>query len=400
MKKMWLIALLTSLALLTAFTACNSAVNQSTQNGEEEMAFVLQLPASNSRAAYYTQDDATSYKVELHKAGSVIKSVTGLPGEKVRFVVTEEGSYTIKVTAYKDNTVIAEATKDASISLSDGDIDIKITMVPKHKETGVNIDIQWPSDTVSYIGTKAPDVEKEVGDIVFNDGSATPYTAGMTFNKVQKSAAIALIFYKGKGLNSGDDTTTRRTLGVGLKHNKSGIAWCRYNGDSDYANAYNTKITTIQCSEGGSPGALTFTGDKNVSDNLEQMAAFLSAATGVTDDTSTVANYPDFYFGKNYKNVTGSNVKGSAYENGWYLPSIAELFQIYTCRENKTKGFDVDTASEALGGDKFGTAGYWSSSQYSSGVDFAFVLAFNEGDWYASFKNKESSQVCCIREFN
>ncbi|MCR5063832.1 MAG: hypothetical protein K6A89_11175, partial [Treponema sp.] len=154
----------------------------------------------------------------------------------------------------------------------------------------------WPEQ--GWIGSKAPDAAKEVGDIVFNDGSAMAYTdfAAITDTSVKnekKAAAIALIFYKGNELNSGSDTTVR-TLGVGLKHDRDGLAWCT-NG----AAANSTNITTIQCPAGGSAGALTFTGDKDGSNNLEQIEDF----EGV-NDTTTAANYPAFYFGKNYATNT------------------------------------------------------------------------------------------------
>ena len=42
----------------------------------------------------------------------------------------------------------------------------------------------------------------EVGDIVFTDGSATPYTETLTLTGAQKEAAIAVIFYKGTGVNN------------------------------------------------------------------------------------------------------------------------------------------------------------------------------------------------------
>ena len=150
--------------------------------------------------------------------------------------------------------------------------------------------------------------------------SAMPYadfTALTDDEKNNKKAfAIALIFYKGAGLNSGSDTTISRTLGVGLKHNRSGLVWCLSS-----ANAYNINITTIQCPASESPGALNFTGDKNGSDNLVQIEDF----EGV-DDTATATNYPAFYFAKNYS-TTAINL-GTSYADGWYLPSIAELFQI------------------------------------------------------------------------
>ena len=158
------------------------------------------------------------------------------------------------------------------------------------------------------------------------------------------------------------------------------------------ANAYNTNITTIQCPASGSAGELSFTGDKNGSDNLEQIEAF----DGV-DDTATAANYPAFYFGKNYKDVTGSNVSGTDYESGWYLPSIAELFQIYACRADTINGFDVEAACELCGGDKFGTSYYWSSSQYASDDYFACELDFADGD--RCDKGDHGRCVCCIRAF-
>ena len=50
---------------------------------------------------------------------------------------------------------------------------------------------------VTYIGTKVPTEAKAVGDIVFSDGSATPYTSNLTLTDTQKSAAVAVIFYVG-----------------------------------------------------------------------------------------------------------------------------------------------------------------------------------------------------------
>ena len=64
------------------------------------------------------------------------------------------------------------------------------------------------------------------------------------------------------------------------------------------------------------------------SDNLEQIASFLITA-GLADDTTgkdADKRYPAFYFAKNYKN-TVTNLE-AAYGNGWYLPTVAELFDI------------------------------------------------------------------------
>ena len=103
------------------------------------------------------------------------------------------------------------------------------------------------TQTITYIGTKAPGEAKEVGDIVFNDGSAMSYS---TYDALEdnaknekKTSAIALIFYKG---TSSSDALGKKTLGVGLKQDNK--AWCTTD-----ANAYNILIQSTVCYGGGTP---------------------------------------------------------------------------------------------------------------------------------------------------
>ena len=268
----------------------------------------------------------------------------------------------------------------------------------------VTLTAQWQWN-YSYIGTKASSVAKEVGDIVFNDGSVMPYTTFNTLDTAakneKKTSAIALIFYKGTGLNNNNEngnpnTTTTRTLGVGLKHSSSSIKWCTTN-----ANAKNVDITTIQCTPSPSSEGLTYTGNENGSNNLEQIAAFLTAADDKTDDTTgegAAARYPAFYFCKNYKNQTGSRVAGTSYETGWYLPSIAELFQSYANGIGTNKVFDINAASELCGGDSFSIFWYVSSSQYINNDQYNCLLFLN-GSVSGSSKSQDGCFVCAIREF-
>ncbi|MCQ2597984.1 MAG: hypothetical protein MJ181_09070 [Treponema sp.] len=236
------------------------------------------------------------------------------------------------------------------------------------------------TDGSGTFGTKAPDVAKAVGDIVFNDGSATPYTAELTLSDEQKAAAIAVIFKVDGG----------KTLGVGLKH--SSLAWCTAD-----AKAYNENIETIQCPATGDAGNLTFTVDTDGSDNLEQIASFLTEK-GLTDDTTGTdadKRYPAFYFAKNYKN-TATNL-GAAYENSWYLPTVAELFDIWKVKAT------VDAASSLCGGSQFGNSYYRSSSQDASHDNGAYFLCFGSGYWEANLKNTSfgyDGYVCAVRAFN
>lgn len=267
---------------------------------------------------------------------------------------------------------------------------------------------------IKLIGTKAgPDT---VGDIVFNDGSAMPYAdfavlASDDERNALKPYAIALIFYKGTELN-GDadngapDTTTVRTLGIGLKYIRVGLAWC-----TTSAQAYSNELTTIKCPPSGETGALTFTGDKNGSDNLEQIAAFLGASndTGVgLNSTKTEEEaaelYPAFYFAKNYKNeIIGSEdtsriPAGSEFETGWYLPTIAELFQIYAKGMGADKVIDLNAAILALGGDGLETCWYLTSTQFTENQ--IYQLSLSDGSWTSQVKEMNYfPAACCIRAF-
>ena len=221
-----------------------------------------------------------------------------------------------------------------------------------------------------------------VGDIILNDGSKVNYETAKNYTGSDldglKSKAIAVIFRA--------DTASKKALGVGLKHNRSGLAWC-----TDDANAYNKNIETVQCPASGDTGNLTFTGDTDGSDNLEQIASFLTTA-GLENDTTDASKYPAFYFAKNYKN-TATNL-GAAYENGWYLPTVAELFDIWKVKAT------VDAASSLCGGSQFGNSHYWSSTQIDWSGCTAYPLSFNDGGWNYGFKDASNVPVCAVRAFN
>lgn len=176
-----------------------------------------------------------------------------------------------------------------------------------------------PEPPVTYIGSKTPTETKAVGDIVFTDGSASPYTEELTDE--QKAAAIAVIFYVGDE----NDTLGAKTLGVGLKEEQK--KWCLWEASAGPINSKT--VDTILCIPTGEDGAYIFDedADKDGSDNLEQISQWLKD-NDIEDDTSKESNYPAFYFAKNYK-TTASNVSSTSYEYGWYIPSLAELFELW-----------------------------------------------------------------------
>lgn len=252
--------------------------------------------------------------------------------------------------------------------------------------------IVWP-----YIGTKAPETPKEVGDIVFNDGSSMPYSAyeNLTTEKknAKKTSAIALIYYKGTGLNDGSDTTTVRTLGVGLKHARKN--WCDYQVSAHYL-----KVSPLES-------------DKiNGSNGLTLISEFLKA-NGKSDDTGYAVKYPAFYYCKNYKlekigSETESRIpSGSEFESGWYLPTYDEIRQIYINGVGDNKKFDINTASKALGGSEFSntynTATQWSLKDYDDRYSFIYLMIFSGSNAGTSMNGSKyggsGTGTCAIREF-
>lgn len=264
-----------------------------------------------------------------------------------------------------------------------------------------------------FIGTKAPYQIKEPGDIVFTDGSSTYYYEFANLpaeTKSSKSAsAFSVIFYAGKGLNNGSDTTTVRTLGVGLKV-VTGLAWCDTN-----AQAYTQEIDTIECQKSGDANNLTFVHDnynhRNGSTNLEDIGTYLSnhaADDGTTNDTigdGAKSRYPAFYFAKNYKE-TATNIEGTEFEDGWYLPSVAESYELFILKNDSDNGFNIDTVSNSLGGNRFISTYYWTSTQDDgtgahNRKSSANVIYISSASVNVSFfgKEKTNSSVFAIREF-
>ena len=248
----------------------------------------------------------------------------------------------------------------------------------------------------------------EVGDIVFTDGSATPYTETLTLTDAQKEAAIAVIFYKGTGVNNqikingkiSADETTVRTLGVGLYKSENPLTWATqdYDGHTLYAEAhgYDFDINPLEITTVWDNDAKRYDfrfGDKNGKNHLQVLGAYLDDPydnwdykdNPPGDDTDNPALYEAFYFAKNYKDITGNCVKGTSFEDGWYLPALAELYEIYLA-------FDmVKAANDLCGGDEFKLNEeidskhknynyYWSSNTETGRNCYAYAMNFTE-DW-------------------
>ena len=201
-----------------------------------------------------------------------------------------------------------------------------------------------------------------VGDFVLKDKTILSKDTELT--DTLKSNVAAVIVRA--------DTSKKPALGVGIVHNRSGLAWCT----SD-ATGFGTNITAL---EGDTKSGYT-----DGSDGWEILKAACSDAV----------SYPEKYPAWNYSLTYAKNngLTGDL-ATGWYLPTVAELYTIY---QNKTA---VDASLSKVGGSTFGTSWYWSCCQDPSYDSIARVLYFLYGDMYGTTKYGDGDYVCSVRAFN
>ena len=153
------------------------------------------------------------------------------------------------------------------------------------------------------------------------------------------------------------------------------LTWAK-NFTSGYTTLFEKIICTPDKTGDGVAGTATFRGDTDGSDNWDYVKSIDPAGTAVA------ANYPAFNWVNTY-NTTYAAQLGSS-NLMWYMPSIAELCEIY---KNKEK---IDASLKAIhdlpdGGTyadtSFKSESYWSSSQvqnYNSGKE-AWSVFFQTG---------------------
>lgn len=233
---------------------------------------------------------------------------------------------------------------------------------------GIDKDTGRPKNT-GFTGNILPGAPKHVGDIVFMDGSAKTYTPGMTLSSAERSRAVAVIFYAGTACNNTGDTTTRY-LGVGLKRSEEKREFVPYS-----SSLRTSLIQSLLCNATGSGGSYYFSGAMNGINSYNSVSSSLG---------SGAANCA-FGFAQNYKGVTGSNVSGTLFEEGWYLPSVRELYALASAYKDSAlnttsalrESVELILQTEnpwvpADGADCW----YWSSSQVNGTYNNAYQVQF------------------------
>lgn len=179
---------------------------------------------------------------------------------------------------------------------------------------------------------------------------------------------------------------------IALHTSGSGLEWAK-----DGSTGYNKKFEGIICrpSQTGSGAAqtATFTGDTDGSDNWAYICSIDPDGTA-----NAAVNYPAFNWVNTY-NTTYADKLGSA-RPSWYMPSLAELCEVYKNRESINESLaKIREQNSSYADSSLGTSWYWSSSQVSGYNDSAWYVNFSVGTVGNLYKNNNSRRVCCLAGF-
>ena len=167
---------------------------------------------------------------------------------------------------------------------------------------------------------------------------------------------------------------------IALHTSGSDLMWAK--NDST---GYNTKFEGIICTP-------STTGDTDGSDNWEYIKSIDPAGAA---DAAT--NYPAFHWVNQYNTKYADKLGGTNF--AWYMPSLAELCEVYKNRAvinaslEKIHGLNSSYADASLG-----TSWCWSSSQYPAYYGNAWNVGF--GDGHVNFLGEHNIyRVCCLAGF-
>ena len=220
-----------------------------------------------------------------------------------------------------------------------------------------------------YRGTKLPTATKDIGDIMFNDGSATPYSDNLSLHNDQKAAAVAVIF----------KTSSSKAYGVGLKQEPTHGAW---------ADSEETAIAFLQLGNA-----------YNTENGKTCLQGVIDRGKDLIGESFTFSSttFPAMWWASHYEeSITNEGI----YTSGWYLPAKEELKAVY---DNKSTINSVITLLSSTYADSYITENnyrfYWSATNASDDA--------NGEAWCVDFSNGSASDILvatgrssvAIREF-
>ena len=178
---------------------------------------------------------------------------------------------------------------------------------------------------------------------------------------------------------------------IALRSSFGGLAWAK-----EYSTGYNTRFEDIICNPSSYHAtSATFTGDTDGSDNWEYIKSIDIAGTA---DAVVADNYPAFNWVSQYNTKYADKLNNKKFD--WYMPSIAELCEVY---KNRTAiNASLAKIHGLTNGSGYADAQlvedtYWSSSQYYNKRDCACLVDFSDDRVNYGIKDR-NYRVCCLAD--
>lgn len=211
------------------------------------------------------------------------------------------------------------------------------------------------------------------GDVILSDGSKIAAADVSKMNSAQISNAVAVVAFTKYGLVP---------YGMGLNQNENVYLF------REYSTGYNSLINEIISDRSNSWYAdsndLSITGDKSGFDNWAVVQTY--DPEGARDPAY---NYPGFNWAAEYG--ISNNLPASC-SDGWFVPSLAELVEVYRNRS------EINQSLQALGKQTLLRSWFSSSSQDPDDSDYIWRVDFSDGEIDTGYKDSSRYELV-IRQF-
>lgn len=258
---------------------------------------------------------------------------------------------------------IATVDSDGFVSgINGGSTTITATSVDNHEIVAV-----CPV-TIDEITSLEPQ-DYQIGDVILKDGTFISCNDVASMTSEQKAKAVAVIY--GYRTEVTEEGTESYALGVGLEHSNN-VAWCITDSPG-----YSTNFTALYSSydydyvdvgNGDWQYVMKLTGNDDGSDDWEYICSV---------DVDGTADPATYYPAWNYVNNYGENKKLKGfYKNGWYLPSLKEIYKLQQSFES------VNNIIQKTSGTKLNKTSYYnyyltsSTCNNSSENNYIWVLSY------------------------
>lgn len=211
------------------------------------------------------------------------------------------------------------------------------------------------------------------GDVILSDGTRIPAADVSRMTSTQKANAVAVVAFTKYGLIP---------YGMGLTQNSEIYLMKEYNV------GYNTMITEITANRSNSwyaDSSVLVTGDLSGYDNWAVIQAL--DPNGAKD---AAANYPGFNWAQNY-GIT--NNLPAICSDGWFVPSLYELIQVYINRQA------INSSLSVLGKETLMRGWYSTSNQDPDDSDYVWRVDFTDGEIDTGYKDSSRYELV-IRQFS